>query len=395
MFPGSNACWWALALAALHPWHVRYSSEARGHGFLLLGVPLCFYFLQRALEDGRWRWWIGMGVAQFFCAWSFPGAISFLAVFNGLLLPCLAWHAWPKQEAWNRLARPLVGMAVGGMIALPVMLPIMQQLAEAMKVLSSLMGQMGLEWWEDVLGLLAGGSGWVDHDAANPQNLVLSRIAASHAWVWLLVLATALPLGFGIYRTMRGGGLVGLLAVFAGPLAAAGMWLLMWQQGKVLYLWYVMFVLPGLLIVWAAGANGLVARVKMSAARLALTIFLALPVAGFAWVDSWIVSVGKENLRGVAHAVPAGALHGTLFSDVDLYDPDVILLRDLADLEGLIQKARAEKRPLYVSFSRRNGDAMFEEFYRRVGDAATFERVDIFPGQEDPQFTHFLYRLRN
>jgi hypothetical protein len=156
-----------------------------------------------------------------------------------------------------------------------------------------------------------------------------------------------------------------------------------------------MFVLPGLLLVWAAGANGLAARVKMPASRLALTVLLSLPMAGFAWVDSWIVFVGKENLRGVAHAIPAGALHGTLFSDVDLYDPDVILLRDLADLEGLIQKARTEKRPLYVSFSRRNGDTMFEEFYRRVGDEGQFERVAVFPGQEDPQFTHFLYRLRN
>lgn len=395
LFPGSNACWWVLALAALHPWHVRYSSEARGHGFLLLGVPLCFYFVQRALEDGRWRWWIGMGLAQFFCAWSFPGAMSFLAVFNGLLLLCLAWRAWGKHDAWSRLARPLVGMTVGGMVALPVMLPIMQQLAEVVKVLPSLMGDMGLEWWEDVLGLLAGGSGWVDHDATNPQNVALSRIVASHAWVWLLVLATVLSVGFGIYRTMRGAGPVGLLAVLAGPLAAAGMWLLMWQQGKVLYLWYVMFVLPGLLLVWAAGANGLAARVKMPASRLALTVLLSLPMAGFAWVDSWIVFVGKENLRGVAHAVPAGALHGTLFSDVDLYDPDVILLRDLADLEGLIQKAREEKRPLYVSFSRRGGDPMFEEFYRRVGDEGQFERVAVFPGQEDPQFTHFLYRLRN
>jgi hypothetical protein len=394
LFPGSDACWWALALAALHPWHVRYSSEARGHGFLLLGVPLCFYYLQRALEDNRWRWWIGMGLAQFFCAWSFPGAISFLAVFNGLLLLCLAWRAWRKQDAWNRLARPLVGMAVGGMIALPVMLPIMQQLAEVMKVLPSLMGHMGFDWWQDVLGLLAGGAGWGDHDAANPQNLALSRIAASHAWAWLLAPPAALPLGFGIYRTARCGGLAGLLAILAGPLAAAGMWLLMWQQGKVLYLWYVIFALPGLLIVWAAGADGLVAAVKMPAARLALAALLALPMAGFAWVDSRIVFAGKENLRGVAQAVPAGALHGTLFSDVDLYDPDVILLRNLADLEGLIQKARAEKRPLYVSLSHRGGDAMFEEFYRRVGDAAVFEQVAVFPGQEDPQFTHYLYRLR-
>jgi hypothetical protein len=264
-----------------------------------------------------------------------------------------------------------------------------------MKVLPSLMGHMGLDWWQDVLGLLAGGAGWGDHDSANPQNLALARIAASHVSVWLLVPLAALALGFGIYRTIRDGGLTGMLAVFAGPVAAVGMWMLMWQQGKVLYLWYVIFVLPGLLIVWAAGADGLIAAVKLAPGRLALALLLLLPMAGLAWVDSRIVSAGKENLRGVAQAVPAGALHGTLFSDVDLYDPDVIMLRDLADLDRLIQQARADKRPLYVSFSRRNGDPMFEEFYRRVGDPAEFERVGVFPGQEDPQFTHYLYRLRN
>ena len=38
--------------------------------------------------------------------------------------------------------------------------------------------------------------------------------------------------------------------------------------------------------------------------------------------------------------------------------------------------------------------AAFEEFYRRVVDATEFERVGVFPGQEDPQFTHYLYRLK-
>ena len=51
-----SAAWWTLILAALHPWMVRYATEARGYGFLMLGVTLAFYFLDRALEDNRWRW---------------------------------------------------------------------------------------------------------------------------------------------------------------------------------------------------------------------------------------------------------------------------------------------------------------------------------------------------
>ena len=38
----------------------------------------------------------------------------------------------------------------------------------------------------------------------------------------------------------------------------------------------------------------------------------------------------KENLRGLAEAVPEGAMHGSLFSDVDVYDADVVVLNGLA-----------------------------------------------------------------
>jgi hypothetical protein len=393
LWPGSSACWWVLALAALHPWHVRYSSEGRGHGYLLLAVPCCFYFLQRALEDDRWRWWIGMGLAQFLCIWSFPGAGSFLVAFNGLLMALMCWQARKKRRTWVSLMRPVVGMIVGAMITLPVMLPNVVQLREAVKVLGSLRGQMDFGWWEDVFGVALGGVGWVDHDMANPENLVLSRMVASHAWAWLMLLAPLVPLAFGVWPTLRKG-TTGVLAVCAGPLAAAGMWVGMWHQGKILYLWYVIFMLPGLLIVWAAGADALIGRATSWAARIALGTLLLLPMVDFSWTDSLLVTHGKENLRGLAQAVPDSALHGTLFSDVDLYDPDVIMLHNVADLDALVQQARASKRALYVSFSRRNGDPVFEEFYGRVQKDPAFEKVATFPGQEDPQFTHYLHRLK-
>lgn len=393
MLPGTAACWWVAALVALHPWHVRYSSEARGHGHLLLGVPLSFWFLQRALEDDRWRWWIGMGLAQCFCACSFAGAISFLAAFNGLLLACLAWRACKGQEEWRRLTRPLAGMTIGGLVTLPVMLPILEQLIDAMKVLDSLQGRMGAEWWDNVVSLLGGGLPWGDLDPGNAENLALSRIISAHPWVWMVVAAALLPFFPGVWRTFRLG-ISGKLVLLAGPLAAIGMWALMSEQGKLLYLWYVLFVLPGLLIVWAAGADALTCRVRLMAARVIISLLLLLPVAGFAWTDAHLIFKGKENLRGVARAVPAGALHGALFSDVDLYDADVLILHNLSELDGLIEKSRAAKNPLYVSFSQRNDDPMFQEFYKRVGDATLFEQVAIFPGQEEPQFTHYLYRLR-
>ena len=383
MLPGTSACWWALVLAALHPWHVRYSSEARGHGFLLLGIPLCFWFLQRALEDDRWRWWLGMGVAQFFCVWSFQGCAPFLVVFNGFLLAGMAWQARRGAASWKRLSRPVLGMTVGGMITLPVMLPLMEQLAEAIAKLSSLKGPMGLDWWQDVLSFLLAGFAWVDHDPGNPQNLTLSRMVATHPWIWLLTPCILLAIAWGVRRLWRCGA-PGRLAAIAGPLAAAGMWALLSRKGTFLYPWYLIFMLPGLLMVWAAGLASFVSRTGGGAARSVVLVALLLPMAGFAWVDVHLATLPKENLRGLAEAVPVGALHGSLFSDVDVYDGDVIVLDGLAKLDRLIAEARAKGKPLYVSFSRRGEAGPFEAFYQRVQDAAVFEHVADFPGPAGP-----------
>ena len=50
----------ALILAlpmAIHPWHVRYSTEARGYTMLISFLIAGIYFLLAALEEGRRRSW--------------------------------------------------------------------------------------------------------------------------------------------------------------------------------------------------------------------------------------------------------------------------------------------------------------------------------------------------
>ncbi|HSI62029.1 MAG TPA: glycosyltransferase family 39 protein [Candidatus Saccharimonadia bacterium] len=393
MLPDSNACWWVLALAALHPWHVRYSSEARGHGYLMLGIPMCFWFLHRALQDDRWRWWLGMGLAQFFCIWSFQGVIPFIAVCNGMLLVWMMWQARQGQSPWGRLARPVVAMIVGAMVTMPVMLPLVRQLLEALPTLDSLKGDMGLHWFQDVVSLALSGMVWVDGDPDNAQNLALSRIVAMHPWVWVLAPSVLATLAWGARRMTRNG-LLGVLAVVAGPLASAAMWVFLSRKGTLLYPWYLIFMLPGLLMVWSAGIAALAETPRTRVARAVVLVALLLPLAGLAWVDEHIITVPKENLRGLARAVPADALHGSLYSDVDVYDDDVVVLKDTAGLDRLIADARAKAKPLYVSFSLRNFSTESQAFYQRVRDATAFEHIADFPGQNEPQFTHHLYRLR-
>jgi hypothetical protein len=284
-------------------------------------------------------------------------------------------------------------MVVGALVTVPVMLPLARQLAEALPTLDSLKGDMGVPWGKDVVTLTLTGIVWVDGDPENAQNLALSRLVTIHPWIWLLAPSVLVAIACGI-RRVRQCGIPGLLAIIAGPLASAGMWAFLSRKGILLYPWYLIFMLPGFVMVWGAGIAAISRATRAGVARAVVLAALLLPLAGLAWVDLHIVSVPKENLRGLARAVPEDALHGSLYSDVDVYDADVVVLKDTTGLDKLIADARAKAKPLYVSFSMRTSSGESQAFLQRVSDAALFEHVADFPGQQEPQFTHHLYRLR-
>ena len=91
----------AVGLMALHPWFVRYGSETRGYGFLLLFTPLAIGGLVRAAQTGRWRWWIGYGLAQFLILWSYPGALHLLVALNVSAL-CLVFFMKGPSRGWRQ-----------------------------------------------------------------------------------------------------------------------------------------------------------------------------------------------------------------------------------------------------------------------------------------------------
>ena len=288
------ACWWGLAFGVVHPWSVRYATEARGYGLLLLGVTAMFYFLQRATEDGRWCWWLGLGAAQFLCVWAFPGVVYFLAVFNGGLFLMLAWRGYWTGD-WQPLFAATVSALVGGMLALQVMLPTAPQLLAAMKILNSVKGAMGWTWVQDVLGGLFNGMRWVDGDPANPWNLSVGRELSNHAWLRGPVLMGIAAWACGTIHLARKG-VVGRLAAVAGPLAVALSWGLMVREQKFLHYWYVLYALPGAL----CGLAVFFAEEVWSwrrGTRLAMHLLLTLWMCFWAWGDGRYFLRSKENLK--------------------------------------------------------------------------------------------------
>lgn len=394
---GPRAAWWALVLAALHPWHVRYSTEARAYGFLLLAVACCFYFLQRALEDNRWRWWLSLGFAEFLCLWSFAGSVYFLAVIDGVVLLVLSFRAIRRPGGWSSAVRFSVGMVLATMLSLQWMLPTVPQLMEAMRQLDSVKGVMGHEWWADaVSGMFFGVRGW-DWDPGNPDNLAVLRETARGLWVWGVVAVVAAAWVTGGIRLARCGA-VGAAAVLSGPVAVLLSWAVMSAQGKFLHPWYVLFAVPGVVMSLAAGlewlsqCRGGAAAARMVAAMTGLVIVLAwLPA------DSVYLGHGKENLRGLAgagrEAAQPDGVYAAMIADVDIYDPGVVTLKTAAALDDAVSSARREGRPLTVSVGH-VGIGESPQVYQRMQGSGEFEEVAVFRGLEEAQFTHYLFRLR-
>lgn len=393
---GAGAGCWAAALAALHPWHVRYSTEARAYGFLLLGIALCWYFLQRALEDGRRRWWIGLGLAQFLCVWSFAGSVYFLAVLDAMVFVSLARSCARRPSSLDPMLRFAGGLLIGAMVALPLMLPTIPPLVEAMRRLDSLKGEMGLPWWTDALAGIFFGVRGIDWDWENPHNLSLLRAVGRWPGLWVVVAgAVGLWLAGLIIQVRRGG--AGRWLALAGPAAVVLSWAIMSARGQFLHPWYVLFTVPSLVLAAAAAVAG-VARTPQTLRWLAR--FASLAVMAL-WVAADLVYArhGKEDLRGLADAArdargaPTQGVFAAMVSDVDVYEPTVVSLRVAADLDPLVTQAKARGATLVVSVGH-VGIGESPQVFQRLRGSGEFERLAELRGLEEPQFTHFLFRLR-
>jgi len=67
----------AVLLLALHPWHIRYSTEARGYTLMLLFFILTVWALMagRPRDEPLRRHWLLFALASFLAAWSWKLAV--------------------------------------------------------------------------------------------------------------------------------------------------------------------------------------------------------------------------------------------------------------------------------------------------------------------------------
>lgn len=404
--------WLGVAVAAataFHPWHMRYSVEARCYGMLMFFMPVLFLALHRALRTGSWRAWLGFAAAEYFAMACFLGIAHFMLALNLTLAVVAAAPALARRSlravSWNLLVPAVVAGLLSAALYLAVNFPLFWQSSRLMENPNYLRGALTPEWFQNVGSHLLLGVPAREDDLSNENLLSLERfLNQSPAVTWSSLAVLLASLFAGAWRLLRSGG-AGAAFVWASAGGAALMVGFCRLKGMTLLHWYPIFLLPGLLLALAAGFAWLsaVARVR---ARLPLWI-LAIPLAVL-WGEALasFTRASREDFRSVVEFVrgapypeslknPSGSLLVNYWSECPRYDGAAISPQNDEALDALIERARRENRPLFVEHGFISQMRYsFPQTLKQLSDPELFELVAIFHGLDDSESSHRVYRLK-
>ena len=246
---GVLAAW----LLALHPWYIRFASEARGYSLMLCIMPIMLYFWLRAIQQNEWRWWLLHSASQFALVYCYPGSLYVLIVLNGatagwLLSKIVREGECPVTGRW------LVSNCFAAMAAVQLMLPLVPQFRSYMQTQDAGV-PIGVQWVVNAAAHFLSGVPWSKTNLPNFPYPELMPYAMSHPGLFVGVLT-------GIFGLI----VLGYAAMFRrpwpeGPVIAttlllpgiAGFTVAKLLQ-QTLFEWYLIYLLPGLVAGAAVGA---------------------------------------------------------------------------------------------------------------------------------------------
>ncbi len=400
----------SVILLALHPWHVRFGTEARGYAFLLLLTPALLLCLVEGARTGRWRWWLGSGIIAFLLLYSQPLSLYIIlpAVLSGSLLVLTHWKS--GRDRITILTRLVAGNLLGAMLALPLMLPLLPQVKPFMAARSTAW-QMDLQWLRDALAEMFTGVVWNKYDPSNPYTRPWEQVFDAHPWVvggGILLMGVVLLAGV-IVLWRRGMVTRCLLpALLLPPLLLSLMGVM---KGLLVVQYYLVIGLPGLLLVMAAGTAWLA---KASLPPTTRTRWIPTMACGLACIP---FGVATHHQREIMRKLPleprreaASVMHETLnlkdpqfdvvisagFWPDKAYDPMVQAVGSIEEIQDLAKSAVEKGRPFYVTCTQYKATRWdtYPEAFGFVENSGLFERVATLYGTWE-QFSIVVYRYRS
>lgn len=395
-------------LLALHPWHIRYASAARGYSLLLFLVSCHLALLLAVLHRGSWRRWIAYGLGQVLVLWTYPLVGPLVAVSNLTILAVLLQRGVGKPPGREQLARWVVTNLASVMVLVQLFAPLVPQILTYVGTQQKETGAVGFDYLRDVACLLYLGMPWrVTRLPDQPYAQLVDVATGTAPWPLLLGAALAvLALVAGSLRLWRRGGEHrGLVAVLLlpGPLV----WLVAWLAEMFLWEWYLVFMLPcwgallALGISWPLeGASGGRRGAALAAIVLLVGAFLVATAPVRDSLHRYSIQPRRESVALTRPSLDpldprqAGVLTASFHVAPELYDPNVILLQTPEELLTLAERADAEALPLFVNVGWVKGaEKRAPGMMDLVGREDLFERVAVLPGLK-PRFTRHVYRYR-
>ena len=396
----------AAAMLALHPWHLRYTSEVRGYTLVMGLTTLGPLLLLRALHHGTWRRWCAYGVAQTALLWTYPSAVYAVAAVNAVALPML-WKLYGSpldaRVPWTRFACVNVWGGVFWLAAMAGNIAIMGDY-----LASKSPRDLGWLWLQEFGSQLLSGAVW-RHGAgfADPVYPELVRRASEapllfEAWV----AATCVLLALGCLRLARGttfGALWTLVILLPIPVG----WAVGALREDFLYTRNLIFGMP--LLALAIGIG--MAPVRGSGRRhRGLALAQAAGVLAWALAYAWVSAPARDALRersfqpyrdAVAVTRPLDpfapgqdrVLTASFSGEPFYYDPFLHRVEDEEELRALMERARAEGLPLFVNLGRIELARRREPALTAIVESSgAFEEAGVFHGFA-PKFTQRVYRF--
>ena len=401
--PGAAAI--AAWLLALHPWLLRYASEARGYSLVMLLSTLLPVLLLRVLERGTWPRWALFGGVEFLLMWTYPAIAPFLLVANAVGALALASLHRGRPTLRPQLLRGLVANLAAAGAWLQVMAPNLGQLAAYVGDEKS-QGALSQRWLLDVSSLLGTGMPWrraAPFDGPYPQ---LGALAESQpALLGLAIGVGTAAVAAGTVRIARSDPTRRWLApllLLPGPLTAA----VAWAAGLYLWEWYLIFMLPGWAGLAAAGLTWPAAGARRPIVRAVAWLAIAATLVGFLLLTAPARQALRDRslqprresvlLTGRAldprEAARQELLTASFHVPADHYDPYTREVATTSDLLALMRESDRTRRPLFVNIGwRALASRRRTELLGLVEHPDLFAPVAVLHGFE-PRLSRHVYR---
>jgi hypothetical protein len=385
--------WWGLALVLFHPWFTRFGVDGRGYGFIMLGAALMLGALGRALQTGRWAWWIAFGFCGFFQVWSNLQGVYPVAALNLVAALCL-WRGDATADSRRLLAaRWVVANALTLMLVVGWLAPCWPQLQEFM-ARGEIHGDLDWRFWKD--GLCAWCFGQPYHPWDGPENPLRYALEISMLTMpWLHVVGIALfgaLLVIGLGSLCRNKSQCPLLLFALG--APAIMLLHMQLTDNRPYDWYFCPFVPGLFLIAAAGSSwfsrpGTGRSVRMALLGGTVALFAFITRDARAVLRSHPIEPSRESVSLYRTIVNPrnpdfgrGIMSGGFAFYTEGYDPALHRFHDAAGLRALMEEADRSGRKFFINTGMigYDRDFGFAGICELLDDSARFEHVATLHG---------------